>query len=261
MRRVFVVFAKLLGLLQIYWGLSYLLSITFFMRQMPDMEEFSPFFGFALYCVLSFGIAWILLVRTEWLADRLAIKEEGPEFSLSADEALRVGMKIVGILLLSKSLPRLVQFGFELVVFGRLGSHMATRWMNVLPIILKIVFSLLLLIRTSFVIGLIAKSEAASGKRVAFGCVFLLAAILFLSQGVSRFAVSSQRDRNAFSVTDKHTVTPRYRSGDSDKNEWYSIPSAPEAAATNLPSEFTNATSRDVVELLHSQSVRPPQTQ
>jgi hypothetical protein len=247
MRRVFVVFAKLLGLLQIYWGLSYLVSITFFMRQMSDMGGFSPFFGLALYCVLSFGIAWILLLRTEWLADKLDIKAEGPEFSMSADATLRVGMKIAGAFMLAKSLPNFVKFGCDLALLETFNSYLAAKWINVVPIILKIVFSLLLLIRTSFVVGLIAKGEAAPGKRVAFGSVFLLAAILFLSHGVSRFAVSRQRDKDSFSVTDKHSVPPRDRSEDSDRQDWYRIPSGPVAVATNLPSDSTNAANRDAV--------------
>jgi len=39
MRRLFIVLAKLIGLLQVYWGLTYLASIVLFIGQMARMAE------------------------------------------------------------------------------------------------------------------------------------------------------------------------------------------------------------------------------
>ena len=70
MRRIFMVLAKLIGLLQIYWGLTYVSSIALYVGQMARMEssEFGELAilmgGILCFAFLAFGMAWFLLLQS-----------------------------------------------------------------------------------------------------------------------------------------------------------------------------------------------------
>ena len=103
MRRLFIVLAKIIGLLQVYWGLTYFFSIVIFIRNMGQMassgadSSMSQVLGILLYAVLAFGTAWLLLFKTEWLADKIKVESDNELPSLSQDVVLNVGVKIIGL--------------------------------------------------------------------------------------------------------------------------------------------------------------------
>jgi len=74
--------AKLFGLFQIVWAMGHLASLAMLLATLSQGPEslfgyrvahITNTFGFAVFCL---GMAWVLLFRTEWLADKLNVLEE-----------------------------------------------------------------------------------------------------------------------------------------------------------------------------------------
>ena len=186
MRRLFIVLAKLIGLLQIYWGLTYLSSISLFIGQMARMEsseasqiaiQIGGILGFA---VLAFGMAWLLLTRTQWIADKLRIEADDQLPVLSDDVVLNAGIKVVGVYILAGAIPGLIKSVSEASAWGLWDGRLTAIWTKILPSVLQVALALLLTIRTNFVLNLLAKGEKTQGKRIVIGGFILLAFLLVL---------------------------------------------------------------------------------
>ncbi len=101
MRKLFIAVAKVFGLLRVYYGLAYVTSIIpiiqMFARTTSNSGgevtatsfsgESLPYtlIGLVATLVLTFGVAWLLLFRTTWLADKLKIPEEQEPDGLTKD--------------------------------------------------------------------------------------------------------------------------------------------------------------------------------
>ena len=84
MRTLFIAVGRVFGLLQVYYGLVYVTSMLPALRMLnrsaagtPGEVTFSTFSGadvaittgsMIATLVLTFGVAWLLLCRTEWLS-------------------------------------------------------------------------------------------------------------------------------------------------------------------------------------------------
>ncbi|MGM0487082.1 MAG: hypothetical protein ACQESR_10015, partial [Planctomycetota bacterium] len=102
MRQLFLVMAKLFGLFQIVWAMGYLASLAMLLATMrlgPEslfghrVAHIANTFGFTVFCL---GMAWVLLFRTEWLADKLNVPEETGSKELRAIAILRAGVRLIG---------------------------------------------------------------------------------------------------------------------------------------------------------------------
>lgn len=191
MRRIFIVFAKLIGLLQIYWTLTYLSSIALFIGQVAKMEsselgqraiQIGGILGFAL---LAFGMAWLLLARTEWIADKLKIQSNEPLPALSDDVVLQAGIKVVGVYILANAIPGLARSIAEVCAYGLWEGQLMGIWTKIIPSALKIALALLLAIRTDRVVNLLAKGEKTQGKQIIIGGLVLLALLMLLGRGLT----------------------------------------------------------------------------
>ena len=252
MRRIFIVLAKLIGLLQIYWGLTYVATITLLFGQISRMDasEAGQFFiqlvGILVYGFLAFGMAWLLLARTEWLADRLGIQADEHPIVLSEDIALQAGMKLVGVYFFVRAVPAVVRSILQASSSGLWGRHSVSIWTTMVPNVLQVVLALLLLIRTPYVLRLVVRGEATSGKRIVVGGVVLLALLFVLSRGVGQNLWRRQLEGNAASVMDA-----QYESKDSggvdaepdSEQGWLSL--SDEGRDENSSLSFTNVTGID----------------
>ncbi len=109
MRNLFLAGAKILGLLSIFWSISYIPSIGWAIVQARTGTMsanagaiLNVYLGFAV--LIIFGL--ILLFRTEKLATLLKVREESEkEIKLPASEILRIGFIFIGIYFLGKAIP------------------------------------------------------------------------------------------------------------------------------------------------------------
>ncbi|MDY0148968.1 MAG: hypothetical protein RBT03_02645 [Kiritimatiellia bacterium] len=191
MRRIFIVLAKLIGLLQIYWGLMYIPSIAIFIGQMVRMES-SGFGQLAIqmggilgFVFINFGMAWLLLARTEWMADTLKIEAHDPLPVLSDAIVLQAGIKVVGVYILAKAIPGLVKAISEASAYGLWEGRLTAIWTTIIPSVLQVALALFLAIRTEQVLSLLAKGEKAQGKKVVIVSLLILAVLILLGRGLT----------------------------------------------------------------------------
>ncbi|MBM4147597.1 MAG: hypothetical protein FJ224_00925 [Lentisphaerae bacterium] len=255
MRRLFVVLAKLIGLLQIYWGLTYLSSIALFIGQMPRTEscEFRPLAvqigGIAAFALLSFGMAWALLTRTEWLADKLKIRADDPLPALSDDVVLRAGVKLVGVYILANAIPGLVKAIAEASAYGLWEGRLAAIWIRIAPSVLQVGLALFLAVRTGSLLRLLAMGEKTQGRKIIIGGVVTVAILLLLGRGLTIHPWLQNRGNHSFKpirrpppescivITGKDTNTPAARG-------WYARPYA--GPVTNDVPDGTNSTVMEI---------------
>ena len=125
MRRLFIVLAKLLGLLQIYWALVYFVQLGFWLGRLvrvpsPSLGQMVlEVVGIIVYTALSIGMAWLLIAKTDWLADKLKIDTETEESTdLKEDVILRCGVKFIGLFVAIYAVPAIVRALLRSGIFG-----------------------------------------------------------------------------------------------------------------------------------------------
>ena len=192
MRHVFIVIAKLIGLFQIYWSLTWTCSLFMLYGQMTAIEsvamrQISMWSATVLGCatLLGFGLGWMLLVKTTWLADKLKIPADAPLPAVSDDAVLRVGVKLIGIYFLARAIPEIVGGTVSVNSYGYMAGGIPAVWIKLVPVALTLVIALLLTIRTDSVLGLIHRGEKVGGKRIVMISVVILAILMLLGRGLS----------------------------------------------------------------------------
>jgi hypothetical protein len=116
MRRLFLVFAKLLGLLQLWWALLGFAQVVAICVALPSPSGpprswhiLATSVGILIYIAFAFGFAWVLLARTEWVADKLGIKDETAVLELEKHSALPVGVQLLGVFFSVHAVSNLVR--------------------------------------------------------------------------------------------------------------------------------------------------------
>jgi hypothetical protein len=164
MRRLFLVMAKLVGLLQVYWAIANFMQfgygISLMLQSEPDEigRVISALVGVLLYLGLSVAMAWVLLVRTEWLADRLGIREEPGAGAPGYDVILRAGVSLIGLFVTVQAVPEVVRSVGEsqALTAWRGGIQLWTRFV---PAAVHLVLGLFLLSNAGRVVGWISRSS------------------------------------------------------------------------------------------------------
>lgn len=115
MRPLFLVLAKLTGLLHLYWTLGGIVQMFVLFGTMGSIgsgksaSSLIPSLGFAAYVALALGLTWILLAKTDWLADKLGIPADAPMERPSHAVLLRVGIQLIGAFAVVQALPALAR--------------------------------------------------------------------------------------------------------------------------------------------------------
>lgn len=262
MRRLFVVFAKLLGLLQIYWALLTFVQIGFVFTMFDHSgsnqsgQILASLIGTFLYFAMALGMAWLLLVRTEWLANKLKIQADDQLPTLSDDTILHAGIKVVGIYILVNAIPILMQTVFLATTQDMRGYSFSPAWTNVISSVLQVILALPLIIRTHDVIRLIAKGENTQGKRIIVVGLALLAVVIFLARGLAAHPWFScgtdfSSDSVLNSYSSRYTVTIPKDTNISAASTMNLVPYPQKQAMTNTFSQFTTASVADVIKFLN----------
>ena len=112
MKNLFLVFAKLLGLVLLYLVLvtSFQIIGLFFwaLGDHPPAPQLAASLLLSLLALFaSLAAVWILLVRTEWLAGKLKFSTEAPLGAFTPNAALVVGLTLIGVYLAVRSLSQI----------------------------------------------------------------------------------------------------------------------------------------------------------
>jgi hypothetical protein len=116
---------------------------------------------------LTFGVAWLLLFRSEWLADKLSVPDQETQTPLSADAILGVGTRLLGIFFVVQATPELIGnlgrtiSGVQQLMGVRdsMGAGVMGRmvfpaiWANLVAPALKLALGLLLALKTNTVLN------------------------------------------------------------------------------------------------------------
>ena len=122
MRSLFLVVAKLVGILAVVQAIVYIPFIAAAMSpltRMPDTERSFVLLGTILAPIVSLAIAALLLFKTEKLADLLRVSKRNEDVPIGEPEQLlRVGLILIGVYLLISSTPQLVQSFIKTFMVG-----------------------------------------------------------------------------------------------------------------------------------------------
>jgi hypothetical protein len=174
MRSLFIVVSKIYGLVQAYTGLTYIFilfpMLRMFRRQGglddTDATMHTTFHGeqvtlsaisLIVMVILTFGLAWLLVFRASWLADRLKIPSTDFPAAPSVATLLYAGTKLIGLLVVVQGAPLFAQALFQMHPIAPFGAYM---WETITAPLLRILIGVLLMIKTTTVVTLIMGRQA-----------------------------------------------------------------------------------------------------
>ena len=158
MRQLFLVLAKLFGVLQLFYGLVGFVHIGFSMYNMrAEMSRsvyiLATMLDATIFLVVSMGVAWLLLARTEWLADKLRIEEEAKPAGFDMEPLLFVGVTLIGVYVTIHAIPALAGALVELR-WMESSSHV---WDKITSSVVQLGLGIVLMLWSPKVIGLITR--------------------------------------------------------------------------------------------------------
>ncbi len=163
MRNLFIVLAKVVGLLQVatvIWYCESLFRSLYAVRQwsQPHVsgEIYTDLFSRGLVLCLYLGFAWVLLFRSSWIADRLGLPDNEihiPEPNL----LLWIGIKLFGLYVLVEAAPALIWAVMELKGILQGPKPAAGFLIRILPAAVKLLLGLLLVGKTKGIIEVISQ--------------------------------------------------------------------------------------------------------
>lgn len=173
MRSLFIVVSKVYGLVQAYTGLTYIFTILPMLRmftQQPspsDIEStmYATFHGEQLalsaislgaMVILTFGLAWLLIFRTEWLADKLKLEASDTPSSPSVKTMLYAGTKLIALFVIVQTIPRLTDVLFQLRHMPTLGAYM---WSTIAAPVIRIMIGAILMLKTDVLVNFIVGKD------------------------------------------------------------------------------------------------------
>jgi hypothetical protein len=130
------------------------------------------------YLILSLVIAWILLMRTAWLADKLNLKEDGEFQGFTEGSIFRTGVKLIGVYVMVFAIPAFARaiLGYQVFTAGKAGTEF---WIKLIPPLAQLIIGVFLTIRTEAVLALVEKAERADGRRISLISVGILSLLIF----------------------------------------------------------------------------------
>jgi hypothetical protein len=164
MRQLFLVLAKLVGLLQLYSALSTCVQfgsmLTIFgPSDVPKAQDYLPsLIPVAISVAMTLGLAWLLLARTEWLADRLKIQDAGQIAGLDKQPIFLVGVKLIGLYM---TVYAVLLLGAVFAQYQEWIGHNSSRyiWYKVFPGALQLLLGLLLALNAEKVVEIMTKKK------------------------------------------------------------------------------------------------------
>ncbi len=160
MRRLFLVLAKLMGLFQLYQTIySGYILISFLAEHLKENLDLASTLCMVCYIVLLLPITWILLFRTEWLADRLGIQDDGEIGGPEKFPVLLVGVKLIGVYITAYAIPSLVTELPSTLAVLKNPNEGTLLWHAIIPAVLQVVIGLFLALKSDYVVKIITKKK------------------------------------------------------------------------------------------------------
>ena len=169
MKRHFLVLAKLVGLLQVYWTLANFMQVGFTLSLLGQSssphhsQSVVSLIGIATYVVLSFGMAWLLLAQTEWLANILRIQDKIEPEGLCSQPVLLVGVQLIGVFVTVHAIPSLVRALMEVLRYHDEPIGWDT-WIKIVPTTLQLGLGLFLALGSRRVVAIVSIREMAEPR-------------------------------------------------------------------------------------------------
>jgi hypothetical protein len=183
MRALFVTVAKVCGLVQIYSGLMYITAMLPILHMLgqskaargADVSTYTTFYGenialtavsMTAMLVLTFGVAWLLLFRAVWLADKLRIPATDGGTSLPVVQIIRIGTKLIGLYVIVQGLPSLIQAIIQMRHTMPFGIYM---WSTITPPLVRIAIGAGCVAKTDMIVKFITRKERPNPASEAIG--------------------------------------------------------------------------------------------
>ena len=164
MRNLFLVLAKLLGLVFVYWALTDLSRMVLLMMYwvQPAPYAIQGMIWQGVNAILNVGVGILLITRAEWLATRLGIRADDLTTGGPPSSGLVVGMRLIGVYVTCLGAPGLLR---ALIVLGSPGRPVSYRWMDLVPEALELGIGLLLVLRSDLLAERITNSKTSLGDK------------------------------------------------------------------------------------------------
>jgi len=167
MRRLFLVLAKLVGLLQAFRAFMVLIQVGSMVNELlgssaraaSDPSLYGYVMGLFVSFPLSIALAWLLLFRTEQVADFLRVSPDEPFPAFRRDVLLNVGVKLIGLYLAAEAIPSLARWLFEARYFTQRRPNFPLTWTGILQPALALVVGVVLIAKTRRIVGLITRDD------------------------------------------------------------------------------------------------------
>lgn len=182
MRALFVAVSKVCGLVQVYSGLVYITAMLPILHMLgqskakgADVITYTTFYGenivltavsMAAMLVLTFGVAWLLLFRTVWLADKLRIPATNGGTSLPVEQIIRIGTKLIGLYVIVQGLPTLIEALFQMRHTMPFGIYMLS---TITPPLVRIAIGAGCVAKTDMIVKFITRKERPNQASEAIG--------------------------------------------------------------------------------------------
>lgn len=185
MRTLFIALCKVFGLWSFFQGIVYVtqaIPVMLMLGSHADITVSIQAMGSAftvsvlsasLGILLAAAVAWILIFRSEWLADTLQIKDTTDQSPVNAETILSAGIRFIGLIVIIRAAPELLikagQMIFVIQDLVRINEHFVpgiitqsfvTQFLsNVLAPLLKLAMGCLLAFRADYVLEKIYKPK------------------------------------------------------------------------------------------------------
>lgn len=185
MRNIFVTVSKVFGLVQIYYGLFFLVSTVPMVQALCSATGREVMVGIGFdttfllgvgsilgTLLLTFGFAWLLICKAEWLADVLKIPKQEEIAGLSKETLLMTGIILVGLYVSVQSAPifmvALLKSLGRVEIFAAVNGTIPPQWepwtlghflLTVVPPALQLALGLLLTFYANKVFAFITRDE------------------------------------------------------------------------------------------------------
>ncbi len=185
MRRLFIVGAKLLGLLCLWWAIYITLQIiSYQMIFLPGHLRDSFWLigvllnvaGLLVYFVLAVLFALVLLFRTEWIADKVRlVKDTELPGSSDGHNLLRLGIVLLGFYVLTHAIPGVAKSSLTLLGefwlkrqpgYRDIASFFLQYVIPVLSRVLEVAVGLLLILMPARIIHWLEKAQNALQRKL-----------------------------------------------------------------------------------------------
>ena len=160
--------------------------------------------------LLLIGFACILVFKTAWLADKVGLADKNESPTLSRDDLLAAGLKLLGVyfaVIFTQCVLMLLAFLFMSFFMGAGNGGFAMVGTSTFSFTVMFIFSVLFIFRTNAVITMLTLAESAPWRKVVIATLVVLAAILAITAVSTLDAMKNTRAFSSWTEEQISTIT------------------------------------------------------